>query len=455
MKRRFLGSVVVAALLMAGCGSDSDESVDNTTAVAHLGTMLPYSVLDNTIENGAKPGTNMEVRNGGFGSAAFKDLKNKNRFYALTDRGPNASYTDENNVSGKMFPIPSYTPRVGLFEIQTDGSVVKISQILFKDREGNEISGLPNPVGLGGTSEIPFDRNGNRITDAQGNDLTDIYGLDSEGLVVLQDGSFWVSDEYGPHMVHFDADGKEIDRINPFSDDTRASINLPAEFAKRWANRGMEGLAITPDEKMLVGIMQSSLDNPKTRKDLTRIVAVNLETKVIKQYLYRQDANANSNSEITALDNDTFLVIERNGKFYEKDSTAMKKIYKIKLSSGTELESVSLDASMAQDATIGLTIDGKTLETISAEENSWETLEAKGIVPVTKILAVDMIAEVGYTHDKMEGIVLFNDATLGILNDDDFATWITNNTLEQKYLDTAQTKEDANTLYIVRDLKLK
>ena len=459
MQFKLLGSAFVAALLLIGCGDDTsnEESVttpDNTKVITLLGSALPYTILDNTIDNGAKAGEKMEIRNGGFGSAAFKDPKNKNRFYALTDRGPNADFKDDNNVSGKMFPTPDYTPRVALFEIQTDGTIKKISETLFKDRDSNLISGLPNPVNVGGTKEVPFDKNGARITDGSGNDATDLYGLDSEGLVVLSDGSFWVSDEYGPHMVHFDASGKEIDRINPFADDNRTSINLPAEFAKRWANRGMEGLAITPDETTLVGIMQSALDNPKTRKDLTRIVTVNLQTHAIKQYLYKQDANGNSNSEITAIDNDTFLVIERNGKFYEKDSTAVKNIYKITLSSGTELENITLTAGMEQNSTVGLTIDGKTLETISAETNSWETLAAKGIVPVTKTLAVDMITEVGYPHDKMEGLILFNDTTLGVINDDDFATWVTSNVLEQKYLDTNKTKEDANRLYIIRDLQL-
>lgn len=456
MQLKFLGSAFMAALLLVGCGEDATEKVsDNTNAITTLGSTLPYTVLDNTIDNGAKVGEKMEIRNGGFGSSAFKDPKNKNRFYALTDRGPNADYKDDNNVSGKMFPVPNYTPRIGLFEIQTDGTIIKISETLFKDRESNLISGLPNPQNLGGTQEIPFNKDGEIITDGLGNNKTDIYGLDSEGLVIMSDGSFWVSDEYGPHIVHFDANGKEIDRINPFVDDNRTTINLPAEFAKRWANRGMEGLAITPDETTLVGIMQSALDNPKTRKDLTRIVTINLQTHAIKQYLYKQDMNGNSNSEIMAIDNDTFLVIERDGKFYEKDSTAVKNIYKITLSSGTELENLTLTAGMEQNNTVGLTIDGKTLETISAEANSWETLAAKGIEPVTKTLVVDMINEVNYPHDKMEGLILFNETTLGVINDDDFATWVTNNVLEQKYLDSNKSKQDSNTLYIIRDLNLK
>jgi len=44
--------------------------------------------------------------------------------------------------------------------------------------------------------------------------------------------------------------------------DTRNMFYLPAVFQHRRANRGMEGLAISPDETTLVGIMQSTMKNP-------------------------------------------------------------------------------------------------------------------------------------------------------------------------------------------------
>ncbi|WP_231908910.1 esterase-like activity of phytase family protein [Marinomonas sp. TW1] len=119
--------------------------------------------------------------------------------------------------------------------------------------------------------------------------------------MALKDGTFWVSDEYGPHMVHYDANGVEIGRINAFKMDSRNTFNLPAVFQHRRANRGMEGLAITPDEQTLVGIMQSTMRNPDKaaqKGDLTRIVTVNLQTGKTEQYLYRQEKNENSNSEI-------------------------------------------------------------------------------------------------------------------------------------------------------------
>ena len=39
--------------------------------------------------------------------------------------------------------------------------------------------------------------------------------IDGEGLVLGSDGSFWVSDEYGPYVYQFNKDGKMVDAIRP------------------------------------------------------------------------------------------------------------------------------------------------------------------------------------------------------------------------------------------------
>jgi hypothetical protein len=39
--------------------------------------------------------------------------------------------------------------------------------------------------------------------------------IDAEGLALANDGGFWVSDEYGPYVYHFDTAGKMIGAIRP------------------------------------------------------------------------------------------------------------------------------------------------------------------------------------------------------------------------------------------------
>lgn len=477
-KRTLLLSSILSAGLLTGC----DDSTDNPSPAPSpsvfdsfpaSGSSLPYTVLRNDITD-AKTLQTLEIRNGGFGSAMTKHPTNGNQFYAMTDRGPNAAYTGGSYGSGVKFPVSTYTPRIGLFELGENGQITQVKEILLKRPDGRLISGLPNSSGLGGTGETPYDENGNPIVlnqslpyDATTNPIKlDDYGLDSEGLVALKDGTFWVSDEYGPHIVHYDANGIEIGRINAFSADTRVTdttgINLPAEFANRWANRGMEGLAITPDEKTLVGIMQSTLYNPTKAEtvnfDLTRIVTINLETKEIGQYLYQQDKAKNANSEIVALSATEFLVIDRDTAFLyggpkgaaSATPDAIKHVNRIDLSTGTNLETVSLGGRISDDAATGLLVDGKTLEALPADSGDadiWATLAKLGIHAVEKTLVVDMVAEKDYPHDKMEGLWVIDENTLGVINDDDFATWVTAGELEQKMLDTNTI--DGNRLFII------
>ena len=436
------------------------------------GSPLPYTVLDATHINAAYPERKLEIRGGGYGSDAAAHPTNAKQFYALTDRGPNANL-DGIAGKGKQFLVPNYAPSIGLFELQDDGKIIKVKEIILKDSNGNPISGLPNPKAFGGTNEVPYDVNGQPMIvnpeqpfDAVSNPIkTDINGLDPEGLAALKDGSFWVSDEYGPHLVHYDAHGVEIERINAFASDERNNVMidgkpilLPTEFTKRRANRGMEALTITPDQSTLVGIMESSMDNPDKSglsSSLVRMVKINLVSGQIAQYLYRLDNAQHVTSGIVALSDHEFYLIEHDRKFPLQNETATKLIYKINISQATDIETILNDESVKQDDTLGLTINSQTLEQlIAADEKNWQMLEDINIMPVKKTLVVDVLASLEYPHDKLEGLWLRQDGSLGLLNDDDFAMTDTDiinpkSSVEHKYLDKEKTIIDANRLYLV------
>ena len=436
------------------------------------GSPLPYTVLDATHINAAYPEQKLEIRGGGYGSDAAAHPTNSNQFYVLTDRGPNADF-DGIAGKGKQFLVPNYAPSIGLFELQADGKIIKVKEIILKDSNGNPISGLPNPKAFGGTNEVPYDVNGQPMIvnpelpfDAVSNPIkTDINGLDPEGLASLKDGSFWVSDEYGPHLVHYDAHGVEIARINAFANDERNNVMidgkpilLPTEFTKRRANRGMEALTITPDQSTLVGIMESSMDNPNKSgrsSSLVRMVTINLVSGQIAQYLYRLDNAQHVTSGIVALSDHEFYLIEHDRKFPLQDETAQKLIYKIDITQATDIETILNDESVKKDDTFGLTINSQTLEQLIAlDEKNWQMPEDINIMPVKKTLVVDVLASLEYPHDKLEGLWLRQDGSLGLLNDDDFAMTDTDiinpkSSVEHKYLDKEKTIIDTNRLYIV------
>ena len=95
------------------------------------GSPLPYVVLDDSHTNAAYPERKLEIRGGGFGSDAAAHPTNANQFYVLADRGPNADFEGIAG-KGKQFLVPDYTPRIGLFELQADGSITKIKEILHE-----------------------------------------------------------------------------------------------------------------------------------------------------------------------------------------------------------------------------------------------------------------------------------------------------------------------------------
>ena len=127
------------------------------------GVALPYQNLTSFKANGTTIASAFTLRQGGFGSDVAAHPTNNKQFYAITDRGPNADYNDGVNGAGKIFPMPDYIPKIGLFEVQDDGSIKLIKTILLKDRDGNNISGLPNTAALGGTGETPYDIHGKVI----------------------------------------------------------------------------------------------------------------------------------------------------------------------------------------------------------------------------------------------------------------------------------------------------
>ena len=261
---------------------------------------------------------------------------------------------------------------------------------------------------------------------------TSDHGLDTEGLVALPDGTFWVSDEYGPFLVHFDANGKELERLSPFNG------SLPRELSLRSPNQGMEGLTITPDGSTLVGIMQSALKTPGLEGaaksvPLTRIVTVNLATKSVKEYLYPL-ANPQETkvavSEITALSDTEFMIEERDGELLPGGN---KKIDVADISGATDVGPASTVPGSTYEADAGgLQVDGKPIETlvgVTTDAAAGEKLKTLGITVATKTLKLDLGALLtelnakgeSFGHDKIEGLATPDGGTtLVIANDSDF-----------------------------------
>lgn len=431
MKRQFFPVFALAALCFASCKKDDNKGTPSVTYPDMAEAANP-DVLYTTKEG-------VKVYNGGFGSALAADANEPDVFYMLTDRGPNVAGQAANSI---IIGRPEFCPEIGRFRLK-DGKLVLEQVIELKNANGGKLNGLPNPAGMGASGETAYDLNGQVITPSAD-------GIDSEGMIRMADGSFWISDEYGPHIVHFDASGKTLERINPFGTGT-GGRKIPAVFASRRANRGMEGLAITPDGKTLVGIMQSPMYNPgKTAvagSVVLRILTFDIATGATKQYAYLMDNTSLTGvSEIVCVNATTFLTIERDGNYggAATNPATFKKVFKIDISKAT-------DISDPDNSATGKLYNGKTVEELNNEAG----LTAAGITPVTKSLVLDLLKDLPsvYPHDKAEGLALLPGNILAISNDDDFGV-VDNgaNAFAPKIL-PATNSVDHNRIYFVK-LKL-
>ncbi len=176
--------------------------------------------------------------------------------------------------------------------------------------------------------------------------------LDPEGVRVGRDGHVFISDEYGPFVYEFDAKGRRVKELpvpakfRPLAVGPKPEDELPPKnTAGRLPNRGMEGLAITPDGAKLVGLMQSpliqdgALGADAARVGLNcRLLEIDRATGKTREFVYPLDDAGNGASEILAVNDHEFLVIERDSKAGKE--AAAKKIFLIDLAWATDVSAV-------------------------------------------------------------------------------------------------------------------
>src|SRR5262245_37931463 len=130
--------------------------------------------------------------------------------------------------------------------------------------------------------------------------------FDPESVRLSRDTkSIFVSDEYGPYIYRFDratglrtgvftlpdalADSFAVDHLDPVGQN-----EIDNNSVGRVANKGMEGLAITPDGSTLVGIMQSALaqDGGDNAGQVLRIVTIDIESGAVTgEFAYATDTD--------------------------------------------------------------------------------------------------------------------------------------------------------------------
>ena len=437
--------IVLAAMCGAAVSacSNNDSNSENGIALEE-GTFILRESLGNVVFTKSGVTSSPLAVDVGFGSSAYHRPGDANNiFYTLTDRGPNIKCKDTAEVFGisdfcppegdKVFPIPSFTPRIYKIAIKKDDAGVYgyevLETITLKDASGNEISGLTNNITVTDT-EVSVGTDGAVLA-------FDNNGLDSEGMVRLQDGSFWISDEYGPSLVHVASDGKIIKRLVPESMEADfadagypVSGALPDILKMRKLNRGIESVAIAPDESALYFSMQSPLANPDqdayAASRHVRIFKMALSdgdvTGVVGEYVYRLDraetfvdpqGNGDPGkkqknvkvSEMLAVGQDDLIVLERVSN--------VTKFYRVNLSTGDNIYSLDI---ASQAVPTKEDENNKTLEQVF-------DLDSHQAHPLAKVLAFNTLTDMPDGIDapaKIEGIAMLDDDYVLLINDNDF-----------------------------------
>src|SRR5262245_18672382 len=279
-------TIACAAPDLIAVGSVSGTYEDFATETASL------------LENGI-PGNRL----GGMGSGLA--YAGGNTFLALPDRGPNAkpynSAVDDttsfiarfHTLSLSLAPSdPGSALPFTLTPMLVDTTLLS-SQTSLVYGSGSAL-GLPNGApALNATDHTNYFTGRSDNFDATKRSTNPANGrLDPEGIRLSNNGKrVYISDEYGPYVYEFKRKSGRRVRAFVIPDNLAVALQSPVgnteisgNTSGRVANKGMEGLAITPDGKTLVGIMQAPLIQDGGK--IVRIVTFDVGSGKAHQYAY-------------------------------------------------------------------------------------------------------------------------------------------------------------------------
>lgn len=342
------------------------------------------------------------LREGGF-SGLHHLPGTADEYLIVGDRGPNADAGSHPLATGStlVFPFPNYAPKV--FHAKAQNGVLQILDTTpIKRPDQSPASGLPLPTGQGNTGETPW-------SDTLASVLpNDPWGIDSEGLVIGNNGEAWVCEEYATSVWRLDTNYRAVERYTPFAQETEDTA-IDSIYGKRRPNRGFEGVAYTPNGRVYA-IVQNQLNNPdagtESSSRLHRILELDPYTGAQRSFGYEHAAPVGAIrnkdwkiGDMVAVNNTQFLVLEHA----ERNGWNEKNVYLIDLA----------DATPIPDGTFA----GATYEQL----NDAAAAAGFGIQVATRTKVLDLL-ESGWdlSHDKPEGITILDAQTIAIVNDNDF-----------------------------------
>jgi hypothetical protein len=185
---------------------------------------------------------------------------------------------------------------------------------------------------------------------------------DPEGIRVIPSAngtpSVMISDEYGPYIDIFSLDGHMLKSIPIPSTFALSERKEPPFQVGTFTNRGLEGIAVTPTSKTIVGAMQGPLvqdgriENNKCFGIWTRWLVIDPTTSATKQLAYPLVDESTGVSEVLSIDESKFLVLERDSLMGEQ--AKIKRIYLADTSKATDVSNIESLKSGLPDGNVGI-----------------------------------------------------------------------------------------------------
>lgn len=261
---------------------------------------IPASMQDRSGEQGAFEGGIPANQWGAYGSG-IAWLGQGNRYAMISDRGP---------ADGKT----AYRCRFHIVDISVRDT--DVPSLAVELRETHLLSTSAGVALVGALGALPGAK------DPRG------MRFDPEAIRSTANGTFLISDEYGPSIFEFGSDGKQVGQLNVPSKFTIKSPSAdpmaelpPVNTHGRQPNRGFECLAVSPDGNYVYALLQSPLIQDGGVDDMNRrvgtncrLLEINRSTGKTREFLYPLDSPANGCNEIEFVAPGQFLIIERDSK---------------------------------------------------------------------------------------------------------------------------------------------
>ncbi|MEU4426248.1 esterase-like activity of phytase family protein [Actinoplanes sp. NPDC024001] len=150
--------------------------------------------------------------------------------------------------------------------------------------------------------------------------------FDVESIVKAADGSYWIGDEFGPYLLHFDRAGRLLAAPTPLdgviAPETAARTGVTATLG---GSKGFEGLAASPDGRYLFPLLEGTVTGDPAGRLRFNEFDTRAGKYTGKRHAYQLESPANAIGDAIALDRDRFLIIERDNG--QGATAVFKKIY--------------------------------------------------------------------------------------------------------------------------------